>query len=239
LLVSAGEPITKRGDVLLSSSFCQVREKAEAIKNICRNLFECYGTAEVAIATIIQHDEESLNTVGKEITGVSVETKLASTPSEIMVKSSFIADRIYDTKDGKILKHPIGNWFETGDLGILIDGNLVFLGRLNDRISVGGMKVFPAEVEKVLMEMPNIKECLVFSVPNVNLEETIGVGVVFAKEAMNISQIQNYCLDKLEPYKIPQLVLMLDSIPLSNGGKPDRQQLTKLAIKNVKFKKET
>jgi len=111
-------------------------------------------------------------------------------------------------------------WFRTGDFGRLDDGgNLHVLGRRTDLIVTGGENVYPAEVEAHL-DARGVTAC-VFGLP----DETWGEIVACAATA----PLPPDALDGLASFKRPRRVAVVDAIPLTATGKPDRDAARALA----------
>jgi long-chain acyl-CoA synthetase len=76
-------------------------------------------------------------------------------------------------------------WFRTGDIGRKDDNGYFFLeDRLKDMVNVGGMKVFPAEVENVLLQYPGVADVAVFGVSNQLFGERVIASVVLKSEQL-------------------------------------------------------
>lgn len=99
-------------------------------------------------------------------------------------------------------------WFRTGDLvEEYEDGYIKIIGRKKEIINIGGEKVFPSEVESVILTMKNIEDCMVYGTKNVITGEMVVCDVVLRTPCDTIKQkIRLYCKDKLENFKIPTKV---------------------------------
>jgi fatty-acyl-CoA synthase len=108
-----------------------------------------------------------------------------------------------------------GEWFHTGDLGRLDPaGQLYIIGRLKEVYRSGGENIYPAEVERVLTEMPAIAEMAVLGIPHERWGET-GLAAVVCQpgQSVTLEQIQAYAEGKLARYKIPSALYLVDSLP--------------------------
>ena len=127
-------------------------------------------------------------------------------------------------------------YFATGDLVevIYINGEeyLRILGRSKEVINVGGEKVLPQEVENVILELPFIKDCLVYGEKNAITGQSVSIQVVLESnvEFSNIvelkKQIRLFCKDKLAPFKIPSKVEIVSSLNFSERFKKVRKSIT-------------
>jgi acyl-CoA synthetase (AMP-forming)/AMP-acid ligase II len=120
-------------------------------------------------------------------------------------------------------------WFNTGDL-VEVDGEWIrILGRQSEIINVGGQKVYPAEVESVLLQMPNVHDVMVLGEKN-----PITGQIVVAK--FNLEQpesltdlkkrVREYCRDRLASYKMPAKIEIVDDEQYSARFKKIRRELT-------------
>lgn len=100
------------------------------------------------------------------------------------------------------------------------------LGRDTDIINVGGQKVYPTEVESVLLEMDNIIGALVFPKPNPIIGNVVAARVNLETEASMLSlkkRIRKYCKDRLENFKIPAHIEITNQSQVSNRFKKVRK----------------
>ena len=104
-------------------------------------------------------------------------------------------------------------WFRTGD-AVEVDGEWVHvLGRRSELISVGGEKVYPAEVESVLLSIPGVEDAAIVGEPH-----PITGAIVTARVKLSSGEslaefrtrMRGHCRDRLEPFKIPQKVVLVD-----------------------------
>jgi acyl-coenzyme A synthetase/AMP-(fatty) acid ligase len=116
-------------------------------------------------------------------------------------------------------------WFDTGDI-VEQDGEYVrFLGRRSEVINVGGQKVFPAEVESVLLEMQNVEEALVAGEAHPLTGQIVRAIVRLSlPEAIEDfrKRMREFCGARLPKYKIPQKVVISDQVLHSSRLKKAR-----------------
>jgi O-succinylbenzoic acid--CoA ligase len=123
-------------------------------------------------------------------------------------------------------------WFRTGDAGILgPDGSLTVLGRLDDVIVTGGLKVAPGVVENALLAIPGVTEAVVVGVPDREWGERIVAFVVPAPggEPPTLDVVRRLVTDRAGRHAAPHQLLVLERLPLRGPGKPDRARLRQLA----------
>jgi len=115
-------------------------------------------------------------------------------------------------------------FFHTGDLAMMdAEGYYYIVDRVKDMINVGGVKVFPKEVEQVLYEHSAVAECAVVGVVDERKGETVKAYVVLkptqqASEAL-AEDIKNYCLNQLAAYKHPRQIEFVTALPKTASGK--------------------
>jgi long-chain acyl-CoA synthetase len=118
-------------------------------------------------------------------------------------------------------------WLYTGDLCKKDrDGFYYHLGRKDDMIIVGGLNVYPAEVEQVLKEHPLIKEAGVVGITDEDRGATIKAAVVIQPDSqITKREIISFCKQKLARFKVPKVIEFWDALPKSSTGKIARKQL--------------
>lgn len=120
-----------------------------------------------------------------------------------------------------------GGWFHTGDLGTVDeDGYVAILDRKKDMIIVGGLNVYPREVEDVLYEHPAIQAAAVIGVlAPLRGERVKAVIVRRPGHELSESDVLAHCRGRLANYKLPKLIEFAESLPLSPTGKVLRREL--------------
>jgi acyl-coenzyme A synthetase/AMP-(fatty) acid ligase len=117
-------------------------------------------------------------------------------------------------------------WFCTGDLvEEADDGYLRIVGRREEIINVGGQKVLPSEVESVLLAMPAIADCAVRGERNAITGQAVVADVVLAPQAdpQGIrQQVRRHCRARLERYKVPAKVAVVEKTRFSDRFKKRR-----------------
>ena len=116
-------------------------------------------------------------------------------------------------------------WFKTGDL-VCLDGEyLKIVGRLKELINIGGKKALPSEIESVIMELENIADCVVYGEQNAITGQSVSCDVVLksdmAKDELK-KLIRSTCASKLERYKIPSKINVVEKIAFTNRFKKVR-----------------
>ena len=123
-------------------------------------------------------------------------------------------------------------WHHTGDLGRFdADGYLFYAGRKPEKelIKPGGENVYPAEVEKVILEHPAVEKTVVFGVPDPKWKEGIkAVCVVSPGQNVEAADLIAFVGERIARYKKPQYVQFVESLPENEDGSPDRGKVKEL-----------
>ncbi|MGX8693316.1 MAG: class I adenylate-forming enzyme family protein [Methanobrevibacter sp.] len=119
-------------------------------------------------------------------------------------------------------------WFLTGDIGYLDEDNRLFItDRKKDMIVMSGWKIYPTEVEEVLIKYPAVKEIAIFSVDDCHRGEIPVAAVVWENENDTDGLIE-YSHENLSRYKVPREIYDLDELPRVNGWKLLRRELRQM-----------
>lgn len=118
-------------------------------------------------------------------------------------------------------------WLHTGDLGKMDeDGYIYIVDRKKDMINVGGMNVYPREIEEQLYKHPKVMEAAVVATKD-ELRGEVPKAVVVLKEGEEADEreLKRYCMKYFANYKVPKLVEFLDVLPKNATGKIDKKSL--------------
>lgn len=113
-------------------------------------------------------------------------------------------------------------WLKTGDqCRILENGYVQYISRLKELINKGGYKIYPNELEGILLKHPKITEVAVVGMPNKILGELV-CACVIPKDKNNIpdiTELREYCKDIIADYKMPDELCIMDDFPRTASGK--------------------
>ncbi len=116
----------------------------------------------------------------------------------------------------------IDGWFHSGDIGRADEaGHFYIVDRVKDMISIGGLKVYPAEVERVLLDHPGVAQAAVVGFTSTVLGEEVAAFVVGQETAAPslVSQLKDFCRQHLANYKAPKHIFVVDELPRNPSGK--------------------
>ena len=141
-----------------------------------------------------------------------------------------LSDFEYKGDSAKTKANRIGNFFTVGDLGELdADGYLFLRDRKSDMIISGGVNIYPAETESVLLQHPMVGDCAVFGIPDEAMGEAIKAAVQPAEGAVAGPELEAlliaHCQENLAKYKVPRSIDFLDDFPRDPSGKVYKRTL--------------
>jgi long-chain acyl-CoA synthetase len=124
-----------------------------------------------------------------------------------------------------------GGWLHSGDIGKMDEEGYIFIvDRVKDMINVSGFKVWPAEVEHYLYQIPQIKEVAVYGLPDPLKGESVCAAVVLNDGArLRPEELIDWCREKLAAYKTPARVDIVAELPKSATGKILKRMLRQQA----------
>jgi acyl-CoA synthetase (AMP-forming)/AMP-acid ligase II len=117
-----------------------------------------------------------------------------------------------------------GDWFRTGDRGVLRDGYLFLEGRIKEMILRGGENIAPAEIEEVLMSHPAVRDAVCFGVADEKYGELVGAAVTLTGDVQT-ADLVDHCRHQLAAFKVPARIDVLEEIPRTPTGKVQRRRV--------------
>jgi acyl-CoA synthetase (AMP-forming)/AMP-acid ligase II len=180
----------------------------EAFPNV--RLQQTYGLSELGI---LRSKSESNQSLFVKVGGEDYETKVVDGTLRVRAKCSMLgylnAPSPFDAE----------GWFNTGDAVIQEGEYYRIMGRQSEIINVGGQKVYPAEVEKVISEMEEIEDVAVSGEPHLLLGHVV-VATLQMKELVPAADMKRklteYCKGRLQPFMVPTKVRIVTE-PLVNA----------------------
>ena len=180
-------------------------------------LLQTYGLIELGVMHSKSEKDDSL---WVKVGGDGYNTRVVDGMLEIKAKSAMLgylnAPSPF-TKDG---------WFKTGD-AVEVNGEYIkILGRKSEFINVGGEKVYPQEVENIILEIDNIAEVTVYGEKNSIMGNIVCANARLLKsedKKLFITRLKKYCKEKLQNYKIPVKVKIIEQEQYSRRFKKNRQ----------------
>lgn len=178
---------------------------------------QTFGTSETGISTT---SSKSSNSLFMKLEDINGEYKIVE--NELWLRSK---TQVLGYLNASMDSFTSDGWFKTGDL-VEVDGEYIkIIGRAKEVINVGGQKVLPAEVESIILEMEEISDCMVYAEQNAITGQTVVCDVVLNKNIENIKKrVRVFCKDRLDAYKIPTKVNVVDKTNFSDRFKKIRRK---------------
>ena len=147
-------------------------------------------------------------------------------PGEIIIRGPNVMKGYY--KNPEATDEAMRNgWLHTGDIGCFDDDRcLYYKDRKKDMIVRGGFNIYPAEVECVLYEHPNVQQCAIIGKPHKKLGEDLIAFVTTKKgKTVTVEELSRFCAARMADFKCPRDIRIVDSLPLNSAGKIDKVRL--------------
>ena len=192
---------------------------------------EGYGLTETSpVLTWSRGVKPRAGSVGRPLEGVEIViVDPDGTPTdpgdvgEIVVRSPGVFQGYMDAPEETAQVLTDDGWFWTGDMGVFdADGFLYLVDRIKDIVIVSGFNVYPAEVESVLLEHPEVRGAIVVGAADPNTGEAV---VAHVSGQVDIDELDQFCRERLSRYKCPREFHVVDELPMSATGKPLRRAL--------------
>jgi amino acid adenylation domain-containing protein/non-ribosomal peptide synthase protein (TIGR01720 family) len=139
-------------------------------------------------------------------------------------RSDLTAEKFVDNPYGE------GKLYKTGDLARwLQDGNLEYLGRIDEQVKIRGHRIELGEIENALRNQLGIKNCTVIARSD-KANDKVLYGYIVSEEEIDMNDLKENLSKKLPEYMIPAYMVQIDSIPLTTNGKIDKRSLPKIEV---------
>jgi long-chain acyl-CoA synthetase len=197
-------------------------------------VLEGYGLTEASpIVTTSVGIEPRRGSVGQALDGVEVRLVdgdgadvLEGDPGEIWVRGPNVFAGYWADPDATARALTPDGWLRTGDIAVVDDDYLYIVDRAKDLVIVSGFNVYPAEVEQVIADHPQVAEVAVVGVPHPATGEAVRAYVVpVPGTAVDEAAVQAWARERLARYKCPSSVLVVDELPKGLTGKVLRRVL--------------
>jgi amino acid adenylation domain-containing protein len=221
--------------------------------SVGRNFFNAYGPTEASVcATIAQCSQDDLIvTIGKAIANVQIyilDAFLQPVPVGVsgelyiggvgvargylnrpeLTAERFIPNPFYPplTSLDKGVEQP-SKLYKTGDLArYLPDGNIEYLGRIDNQVKIRGFRIELGEIEAVLSQCPDVQNTAVIVREDTPGDKRLVAYVVLTSDSqITTSELRQFLANQLPAYLVPNTFVILDDLPLTPNGKCDRRSL--------------
>ncbi|MHC5853145.1 non-ribosomal peptide synthetase [Nostoc sp.] len=205
-----------------------------------RRLFNCYGPTESTVnaAIALCHPNGKKPPIGQPLSNIRIYILDAHNqplppgiPGELCIAGVGLARGYLNRPDLTAEKFievelfsKIERIYKTGDLARWgIDGNLEYLGRIDDQIKLRGFRIELGEIESILLQHPSVKEAIVTLYKTENNQSLIAYLTGITTDLS--TQLKNHLKSRLPDYMIPAQMIVLNELPLTPNGKIDRKAL--------------
>ncbi|MEG0147880.1 MAG: FadD3 family acyl-CoA ligase [Comamonas sp.] len=198
-------------------------------------LTECGGCATLCEPT--DTVETVANTCGKALPGTelrcvdeqgnSVEVGEAG---EVVLRGYHVMKGYFEDDKATAETIDADGWLHTGDVGVLDErGYLRITDRLKDMFIVGGFNCYPAEIERIVSNHADVAQVAVVGVPDERMGE-VGCACVVVRNGVTLDKeaFIAWCRANMANYKVPRVVMQLDSLPLNASNKVLKRDLLEI-----------
>ncbi|MCP5053031.1 MAG: amino acid adenylation domain-containing protein, partial [bacterium] len=218
------------GDVLSPSHINRLRRKYPRL-----NIINGYGPTEnttFSTTYLIDKEYNGPIPIGRPIANSTVyivdkyrHFVPVGVPGELIVGGDGVA-RGYMNNPELTAERFIDHSYRTGDRARwLPDGNIEFLGRIDQQAKIRGFRIECGEIENRLLSHNDVKEAVVTHGTGKNSDKYLCAYVVLKPGTVTVADLRHYLETKLPDYMIPSYFMTLDKLPLTPNGKVDRKSL--------------
>jgi amino acid adenylation domain-containing protein/thioester reductase-like protein len=224
-----------------------------------RRFFNAYGPTEGTVcATIFENTASSLSTlpIGRPIANTQTyildsndQPVPVGVPGELHIGGVGLA-RGYkgrpDLTAEKFIPHPFNDdpnsrLYKTGDLArYLPDGNIEYLGRIDNQVKIRGFRIELGEIEAVLAQHPTVREnAVIVHETSQTDKRLIAYLVPHQEQLIETAEIRVFLTKRLPDYMIPSAFVTLEALPLTPNGKIDRRALEPLSVDSYQLSEKS
>ena len=213
------------------------------IAEICIGYGQTEASPLITLTSVNDAIEVRVGTVGRPIPGLEVklvspaglDVVPAGETGELCARGHCVMAGYYNNPQATANAIDSDGWLHTGDLArCRDDGNYRIVGRSRELIIRGGENIYPAEVEEFLHRHPAIAEVAVAGVPDAKYGEVVAAWFVLkADTKVHPEELRQYCQGQIAHFKVPQYVMIVESLPRTVTGKIRKHVLRDQAIDDL------
>ena len=191
-----------------SSPLITMHYRTDTIEDVCSSVGQPMPQTEVSIRSM---DDNSV---------VPVDTQ-----GEICVRGYTVMHGYNNNDEATSAAIDDGGWLHTGDLGAMdARGYVRVTGRVKEMIIRGGENLFPAEIENVLLDHPDVAEVAVVGLPDDKWGEVVAC-FVRSEAEVDVAALRGHCRARMAPQKTPTVWVSVAAFPLTGSGKIQKFKL--------------
>ncbi|MGE0726249.1 MAG: class I adenylate-forming enzyme family protein [Alphaproteobacteria bacterium] len=224
--------------MIVSTAFLHHAARLQAMRRISPALHVGLGTNEVGYVALSGPDDlvRVPDTVGRALPEITIEVVDESGApmapgaiGELRIAGPNVGSGYLNAPEASRSAFRAG-WFHPGDLATLDAGGFLHLvGRVDDRINQGGIKIYPVEIERVLRAHPAVAEAAAVGLPAVRSGEMVAAAVVLSG-SVTIDELDRWSRERLGAVKSPRRILAVDALPRNAMGKVPPAELRALLL---------
>jgi len=234
-------------------------ELSENLLGKCSSLWNMYGPTETTIWSTVKKVDKVLSPmpIGKAIKGTQtyvLNNEFAQVPvgvsGELFIGGEGVSNGYYkraDLTEAYFIPDPFSDndnaiMYRTGDLVKLLDnGDLVYLGRLDNQVKIRGYRIELGEIETAIKKMSDVEQCVVGVYERGSNSKSLVAYIIPNGEAtkIDILELRKYLQPLIPGYMIPNFVKLIDKFPLTPNNKIDRKALPSLMVADILSSDET
>jgi acyl-CoA synthetase (AMP-forming)/AMP-acid ligase II len=192
-------------------------------------LYEVYGSTELGVVTVLRPEDQLRKPGSCGKTYGPIEVRIVrddgseappDEPGELFIRTSLAMDGYHRT-DEQLSEIQGGEWKSVGDVAYLDDEQYVHIcDRKKDMIISGGVNIYPAEIEAVLYEHPQVLDAAVFGIPDDDWGESV-YAIVQPKstESIDLDELRAFVDSRVGGYKRPRAYEVRPELPRTDAGK--------------------
>ncbi|WP_248277637.1 non-ribosomal peptide synthetase/type I polyketide synthase [Brasilonema sp. UFV-L1] len=233
--------------VIASGEALPVQLQQRFFHRLDAQLYNFYGPTEAAVDVTFWQCKDSLTNqktvpIGRPIANIQIyllDKYLNPVPvgvtGEIYIGGVGVARGYLNRPElsaAKFITNPFSHeegarLYKTGDLArYLRDGNIEYLGRIDNQVKIRGFRIELGEIEAVLTEHPKVQEAVVIAREDQPGEKRLVAYLVpYQEQVLNTSELRRFLKEKLPDYMVPSVFVMQSVLPLTPNGKLDRNAL--------------
>ncbi|MBO7564194.1 MAG: amino acid adenylation domain-containing protein, partial [Clostridiales bacterium] len=247
LLVKEMDYLAETGvKILISGGDVLKKEYFDSLKDTDIRIYNTYGPTEATVCAsyypVDLSADNSILPIGKPIDNSRIYIRNndalcgIGVPGELCIAGSGIA-RGYlnrpELTEEKFGKDPYadGRMYHTGDLARWRpDGNIEYLGRIDEQVKIRGFRVELGEIESRILEINNVTNCAVIARSDDNGEMAIFAYIV-SDQDISVTGIRDELSRNLPDYMLPSYLMRIEKLPVTRNGKLDKRALPKIEAK--------
>lgn len=216
--------------VASTGSPCAPEVKKAMIDWLGPVIFEAYASSETGYITVMtpQDAARKAGSAGKAVGSARIRilddagrSLPAGEIGNIYVHQPAYSDFTYHGNDGARRAVERDGLVSVGDMGYLDEEGFLFVcDRASDMVISGGVNIYPAEIEHVLITLPGVADCAVVGIPDDEYGESLAAQVVADQGAMlDAGALRQALSERIAGYKVPRRIDIVEALPRDDNGK--------------------